>query len=95
MVGRAASQGPESRSGKSAGWDGAEVLGKKADFSGSFLVAGETGGNQETTGEQNHVNHRQAVQGDGVAGMGCRGEGEDGGFGPLTLLQPRRGAAPR
>lgn len=44
--------GPESRSGKSAGWDGEEVLRKKADFSGSFLVTGETGGDQEQPGNK-------------------------------------------
>lgn len=94
MVGRAASRGPESPSGKSAGWDGAEVLRKKADFSGSFLVAGETGGDQEQLG--NKTVWPQAGCSRGWGGRhGLQGRRGRRGFQPPHLLQPRRGAAPR
>ena len=70
-----------------------EVLKKKADFSGSFLVAGETGGDQETTGEQSSVATGRLFKGMGCPGLGVQGRRGRRGFQPPwpTLTQERAG----
>lgn len=79
---------PESRSGKSKGWDGVEVPKKKADFSGSFLGAGETGrwpGNNQRTKQ---CGHRQDTQVDQASRSGVQGSNRTSSFSPLAPFNP-------
>lgn len=94
VVGRPASQGPKSRSEKSAGWDGVEILRKKADFSGSFPVAGATQGDQKTIGEESSVATGSPLKRTGCPGWGAGEKGNRGVSAPHPPPTQERGGCP-